>query len=188
MHNILSRRHLLKPWQRSHIEILMKIINAVNRFIGKAVCWLALGAVLTQLTIVVMRYVFGYGSVLLQESVMYMHATLFMLGAAYTLLQDRHVRVDIFYQHATLRTRAWINLFGVMVFLWPFCAVIFYYAWPYVQASWAISEGSREVSGLHAVYVLKTLILIFALQIALQGLALICACGLTLTSCKTDKK
>ena len=116
-----------------------------------------------------MRYAFGIGSIKLQESVLYAHAGLFMLAAAWTLQVDGHVRVDIFYAQARPRTRALIDLIGAVVFLLPFAAVLVLLSVPYVERSWAIFERSREASGLPFVYLLKTLIPLFALLIGLQG-------------------
>jgi TRAP-type mannitol/chloroaromatic compound transport system permease small subunit len=118
-----------------------------------------------------MRYVLGIGSIKLQESVIYAHAGLFMLATAWTLQTGGHVRVDVFYAQAKPRTRALIDLIGALVFLLPFAAALAALSMPYVARSWAILEGSREASGLPVVYLLKTLIPLFALLIGLQGVA-----------------
>ena len=78
------------------LDIFAQKIDAANSVIGRTTAWLALIMVLVQFVVVMMRYVFGVGSIMMQESVIYMHAFLFMLGAGYTLLQGGHVRVDIF--------------------------------------------------------------------------------------------
>jgi TRAP-type mannitol/chloroaromatic compound transport system permease small subunit len=150
-----------------------RAIDGLNEGLGRTVAWLALILVLLQFVIVVMRYVFGLGSVKLQESIVYMHAMLFMLAAGYTLLHDGHVRCDIFYSTASPRAKALVDLFGVVVFLLPTCALIAWVAWPYVAASWAVREGSPEGSlGIPGVFLLKTVILVFAGLVTLQGLAL----------------
>ncbi len=151
---------------------LASLIDAINETIGRAVSWLALTMVLVTFTLVVMRYVFGLASIALQESVIYMHGLLFMLAAGYTLLHDGHVRVDIFYREARARTKAWVNLLGVLFFLIPVCGLIWYASWSYVAQSWSVHEGSRETSGIQAVFLLKTVILVFVAQMILQGLAL----------------
>lgn len=152
--------------------LLVRAIDAVNRHVGRAVAWLALAMVLVQFALVLMRYVFGLGSVFVQESMIYMHGILFMMAAGYTLLCDGHVRVDVFYREATPRTKAWINLLGVLLLLFPMCAYLAFVGWPYVAAAWAIREGSRETSGIPAIYLLKTVILIFIALLAAQGLSL----------------
>lgn len=148
-------------------------IDTLNDAIGRYASWCAIALVLLQFLVVVLRYVFGVGVIMMQEGVVYLHATLFMLGAAYTLKYDGHVRVDVFYREAKPRTKALVNLFGSIVFLLPVCSLIFWYSWPYVSSSWRVFEGSRETSGIQAVFLLKTLILVFAVTMALQGLSML---------------
>jgi TRAP-type mannitol/chloroaromatic compound transport system permease small subunit len=144
-------------------------IDAVTAAIGRAAVWCCLYAVLAEFAVVLMRYAFGIGS--LQESVLYAHAGLFMLAAAWTLQVGGHVRVDVFYRDARPRTRALVDLLGALLFLLPFAAALAALSLPYVERSWAILERSREASGLPFVYLLKTLIPVFALLIGLQGVA-----------------
>ncbi len=152
---------------------LARVTDRLNEWLGSKLAWLTLAMVLLQFVIVVMRYVFGLGSVKLQESIVYLHATVFMAAAGYTLLHNGHVRCDIFYSPASPRAKAWVDLFGVLVFLLPMCALIAWIAWPYVAAAWAVREGSPEGSlGIPGVFLLKTVILVFAALLALQGLAL----------------
>jgi TRAP-type mannitol/chloroaromatic compound transport system permease small subunit len=155
------------------LQRLARAVDRLNETVGVSVAWLALLTVLVEFAVVVMRYVFGVGSVKMQESIVYMHATVFMVAAAYTLLHDGHVRCDIFYAEASARGQALIDLVGVLVFLLPTCALIAWVAWPYVAAAWAVREGSPEGSlGIQGVFLLKSIILVFALLLALQGLAL----------------
>src|SRR5262245_65779103 len=146
-------------------------IDRVNSAIGRAAAWLALFVVLTQFLVVMLRYVFGIGSIWLSESIMYGHAALFMLAAAWTLQAGGHVRVDVLYADAAPRTKAWIDLVGALVLLLPFMDVLMWFALPYVARSWRLLEPSRETSGIPAVFLLKTLIPLFALMMALQGLS-----------------
>jgi TRAP-type mannitol/chloroaromatic compound transport system permease small subunit len=151
-----------------------RIADAIDRFtaaIGRAALWCCLYAVLAEFAVVLLRYAFGIGSIKLQESVLYAHAGLFMLAAAWTLQVGGHVRVDVFYGEARPRTRALVDLLGALLFLLPFAAAVAALSLPYVERSWAILERSREASGLPFVYLLKTLIPIFALLIGLQGIA-----------------
>ena len=124
-------------------------------------------------TVVVLRYLFHSGSIALQESITYLHATLFMLGAAWTLKQDGHVRVDIFYSKQSRRTRAWIDLAGTLLLLFPVCGFILFSSLDYVAASWSVQEGSQEAGGLDAVFLLKTAIPLMAVLLMLQGCAII---------------
>ena len=153
--------------------LIARATDAANERIGVTVAWLALFTVLVEFTVVLMRYVFGVGSVKMQESIVYMHATLFMVAAGYTLLHNGHVRCDIFYAAAAPRRKALIDLIGVAIFLLPTCALIGWVAWPYVAAAWAVREGSPEGSlGIPGVYLLKSIILVFAGLVALQGVAM----------------
>ncbi len=126
---------------------------------------------LLQFALVLARYLLGLGSIWLTETVIYAHATLFMLAAAWTLKAGGHVRVDVFYAEASPRTRAKIDLIGALLLLLPFALVLLWLAWPYAARSWAILERSQETSGLPLVFALKTLIPLFALLMALQGIA-----------------
>jgi TRAP-type mannitol/chloroaromatic compound transport system permease small subunit len=107
----------------------------------------------------------------LTESIIYGHAALIMLAAAWTLREGGHVRVDIFYADAGPRTKAWIDLLGALLLLLPFMLALAWLAMPYVARSWAIFERSRETSGIPAVFLLKTLIPLFALMLAMQGVS-----------------
>jgi len=146
-------------------------IDWLNSTIGRAAAWLCLAVVAIQFAVVVLRYVFGSGSIWLQESILYSHAALFLLCAAWTLKSDGHVRVDIFYSTASPRSKAKIDLIGALLLLIPFAGAILYFSWPYVARSWTIFEGSRESSGLPFVFLLKTLIPVFAAMLILQGIA-----------------
>jgi TRAP-type mannitol/chloroaromatic compound transport system permease small subunit len=152
---------------------LARAIDRLNETIGVTVAWLALLVVLVEFTVVLMRYVFGVGSVKMQESIVYMHATVFMVGAGYTLLHNGHVRCDIFYAAATPRRQALVDLIGVVIFLLPTCGLIAWAGWPYVAQAWTVLEGSPEGSlGIPGVFMLKSVILVFAALVALQGVAL----------------
>ena len=151
--------------------VLAGRIDRLNGAVGRAAAWLCVFVVAVQFGVVVLRYVFGLGSIWLTESIIYAHAALFMLAAAWTLREGGHVRVDVFYADASPRTRAWIDLGGALLLLLPFMLVLLWFAIPYVARSWAIMETSRETSGIPAVFLLKTLVPLFALTMALQGVA-----------------
>lgn len=153
------------------MTVLADRIDRLNVAIGRAVAWLVLAVVLLQFALVVARYLFGLGSIWLTETVIYAHATLFMLAAAWTLHAGGHVRVDVFYADASARTRARVDLIGALLLLLPFMLVVLWLSVPYAARSWAIFEHSQEASGLPLVFVLKTLIPLFALLMALQGIA-----------------
>jgi TRAP-type mannitol/chloroaromatic compound transport system permease small subunit len=151
--------------------VLADRIDRLNAAIGRTMAWAALFVVLMQFVVVVLRYALGIGSIWLSESILYGHAALFMLAAAWTLREGGHVRVDVFYADASPRTKAAIDLAGALLLLLPFMLVLAWFSLPYVARSWAILERSRETSGLPVVYLLKTLIPLFAATMALQGVA-----------------
>jgi TRAP-type mannitol/chloroaromatic compound transport system permease small subunit len=146
-------------------------IDRLTAAVGRLATWCSLYVVIAEFAVVAMRYLFGLGSIRLQESVLYAHAALVMLAVAWVLQADGHVRVDVFYTRAAPRTRALIDLFGAIVFLLPLAIVLIFVAVPYVGRSWSIFEGSPQPSGLPFVYLLKTLIPLFAVLLGLQGLA-----------------
>jgi len=153
-------------------QLCIKRINAVNEWIGKTISWLTLFMVLVTFLIVVLRYIFDMGWIAMQESVSYMHAIVFMLGAAYTLKHNGHVRVDIVYQRCSAKTQAWIDCIGTVLLLMPVTGFIIWSSWEYVSDSWSIQEGSRNSGGLPGVYLLKTSILLMAALLILQSIAL----------------
>ena len=138
---------------------------------GRLLAWLVLAMALLTTVVVLLRYGFNTGSILAQEAVTYMHGCLFMLGAAYALKSEAHVRVDIFYRNFSERGRAWVNSLGGIVFLMPLCAFIGVSSWSYVTESWAILETSPEPGGIPAVFLLKSLLPLMAVNLFLQGLA-----------------
>jgi len=158
----------------TRISRMTELADRIDRFnaaIGRAAAWAGVFIVVVQFAVVVLRYAFGIGSIWLSESILYGHAALFMLAAAWTLREEGHVRVDIFYAEAPPRRKAMIDLAGALVLLLPFMLVLAALALPYVRQSWAVLERSRETSGLPAVFLLKTLIPVFAILFALQGIA-----------------
>ena len=146
-------------------------IDRLNSAIGRAAAWLALVIVVLQFALVLARYVFDFGSIWLSETVIYAHAALFLGAAAWTLRAGGHVRVDVFYAEVAPRSRAWIDLIGSLLLLLPFMLTVLWLAVPYAARSWAVLERSQESSGLPLLFLLKTLIPLFALLMALQGLA-----------------
>lgn len=149
----------------------VRVVDGLSEWLGKTLAWLSLGMVIVTFLVVILRYGFNQGWIAVQESVIYMHALLFMLGAAYTFKHDAHVRVDIFYQRLGPKARAWIDFLGAWLLLIPMCGFIFWSGWDYVKASWSIREASREAGGLPLVFLLKSVMLGFAVSLLLQGMA-----------------
>ncbi len=156
-------------------ESTARLLDRISIITGHAVSWLTLIMVVTTFVIVVMRYVFDAGFIWLQESVIWMHALVFMMGAAYTLQQEDHVRVDIFYRELSVTGRAWIDIAGSVLFLLPLCGFLAYQAYDFVAISWSLHEASRESGGLPypLIPMLKSILLLMPIAVTLQGVSLI---------------
>jgi TRAP-type mannitol/chloroaromatic compound transport system permease small subunit len=155
-----------------------KLQGRLDRFStasGQAAAWLTLFMVIVTFVVVVMRYVFDAGWIWVQESVVWMHAMVFMLGAAYTLRSEEHVRVDVFYRTMGERGRAWVDLIGVLIFLMPLCLFLAWKSFDFVTQSWSLREASRESGGLPYPFIpmLKSVLLLMPIAVALQGLSLL---------------
>lgn len=149
----------------------VKHLDTVTEKVGQLTSWLTLFMMVTMTLVVVLRYGFNLGWIWLQESVLYMHAMVFMLAMAYALKHDEHVRVDIFYRKKSQRFRNRVNLFGHIFFLLPTSLFILFMSWSYVAQSWSVLEGSQEAGGLAFVYILKSLLVIMPLLLIFQGIS-----------------
>jgi TRAP-type mannitol/chloroaromatic compound transport system permease small subunit len=152
--------------------------NLIDRFsdaTGKLFAWLTLSMVIVTFVIVVMRYVFDAGLIWLQESVIWMHATVFMVGAAYTLMHEEHVRVDVFYRNMSEQRRAWVDAIGVLLFLLPLCGFLTVKSFDFAITSWSMHEASRESGGLPypVLPLVKSVLIIMPVAVGLQGLSLL---------------
>jgi TRAP-type mannitol/chloroaromatic compound transport system permease small subunit len=152
-------------------QSLLNILDTISEITGRLLAWFSLLMMLMLCTVVVLRYGFSIGATALQEAVTYLHGSIFMLGAAYTLKHDGHVRVDIFYRNFSARGQAWINSLGAIIFVLPLCGYIFIISWEFVLQSWQIGEISTEPGGIPAVFLLKSLIPLMAVILGLQALA-----------------
>ncbi|HHS99876.1 MAG TPA: TRAP transporter small permease subunit [Thiomicrospira sp.] len=164
-------------------QFLTTFVRQQNHFqkqFGQWVAWGSLSLVLITALVVILRYGFNMGSIALQESIMYNHAIIFMLGIAYTYEQDKHIRVDVFYTQLNDNQKAWVNFLGTLIFALPVMAFIIWSGWEYVATSWQIKEASAEAGGLAYLYMLKTLIVIMAGLVSLQALSVLIQSALTL--------
>ncbi len=152
---------------------ISKFIDDFNVKVGKLFSWLLLLMVLFTSLIVVLRYLFNIGFIWMQELVRFFYAAVFLICAAYTLAEDAHVRVDIFYSKLSIKKKCIVNLIGSIIFLLPVCFITFYYSYSYVLNSWAQFEGSLEERGLHAVFIMKTFIWIFSFMLFAQGISIV---------------
>lgn len=157
----------------SVLKEISKSIDETNRTIGRLVSWLVLAMVSLMFFNVITRYGFNLNLVWQQELVGFMHAIVFMAAAGYTLLHDEHVRIDILYQKMSDKKKAFVDLVGTIIFLFPVCFAILYFSADFVTSSWQIFEASPEYMGMPGVFILKTFIWVFALSLILQGVSAI---------------
>ena len=167
---------------------LLAAIDRLTELLGIGIRWLSLFMVVLTFAIVVLRYGFNLGWIAMQESVLYLHGLVFMLGAAYTLKADGHVRVDIFYQRFSQKQKALVNIIGTIVLLLPVVIFVFIISFDYVMLSWRIAEKSSEAGGLPFVYISKTYLWLFAITLGLQGFAELIRNGLVMLGSHTQPK
>jgi len=170
----------------SALKSLSLRLDRIAELVGNAAAWMALALVLVTFTVVMLRYLFQLGWIAMQESILYLHASLFLLGAAYTLKKDGHVRVDIFYRGFSAKGKALVDLLGSLLLLLPVCGFLLWTSWDYVTMAWSIYEGSQEAGGLPYVYLLKTLIPVAVVLLILQGIGQALFSLSILTSTESD--
>lgn len=155
------------------LAIAVRTICGLNALIGHIFAWLSLGIVAICFTVVVQRYLFAASFVWMQDLYIWLNGAMFTAVAGFALMRDDHVRVDIFYRPAKPRTKAMVDLAGSLLFLLPFCTVVYLYSIPFVLRAWSYAEGSANVGGMPGLFVLKSFILVFVGLLALQGIAMI---------------
>jgi len=155
------------------IRLIVRLIDGLNTKVGYAISWLSTLLVLVVCYDVFTRYFLRKSSVGVQELEWHIFAVLFLIGAAYTLKMDNHVRVDVIYTQLSPRGKAWINLLGSLIFLIPFSILILWACQGFISMSWAIQETSPDPGGLPYRYLLKAMIPAGFSLILLQGIALI---------------
>ncbi|MBU0972178.1 MAG: TRAP transporter small permease subunit [Proteobacteria bacterium] len=156
------------------MQILENFVNFVDRLsdkIGHFVGWMTTLMVLVVFYDTVMRYAFNQGNVALQELEWHLFAFVFLIGAAYTLKCEGHVRVDILYVSLSKKTRAWIDFLGVFVFLIPFSVMVILSTKGFIMNSWAVREVSPDPGGLPAYYIIKSMIPLGFSLLIVQGLS-----------------
>lgn len=154
------------------IALVVRFLSGINRLIGNVFSWLSLAIVLVCFAVVVQRYVFSVSFVWMQDLYVWLNGAMFTAVAGFALMRNDHVRVDIFYRPASVRRKAIVDLIGVIVFLLPFTWVVVAYSWTYVARSWRLHEGSGNVGGMPGLFVLKSFVIVFAVVVAMQGIAM----------------
>ena len=155
------------------LAFLMRLINSISKTVGKLMSWFALGIVLVCFWVVVERYFFSNTRLWAQDLYVWLNGAMFTGVAAFALFRGDHVRVDIFYRPASIRFKAIADLIGVLVFLLPFMYVVYRYGMPFVQRSWRLLEGSANMGGMPGLYILKSFIIVFAVLVSMQGIAMV---------------
>lgn len=155
-----------------HLQAVADAIDRAIDRLGRILSWLVAATVIICAVVAVLRYALGLGWVWMQDAYLWTNATLFMMGAAPTLLYERHVRVDFIYGARSLRYRAMVDLLGSIFLLMPSLVVIFTLSLPYVRDSWERLEGALDVGGMPGVFVIKSVLLLFCIPLAAQGVSL----------------
>jgi len=154
------------------IKTIIHLIDQLNTLIGKSVAWVTLLLVITVFSDVVMRYLFNTSFVFVQELEWHLFAFIFLMGAGYTLLKDGHVRVDIIYQKLSKKARAWINVIGVIFFLFPGCIMIILTSFSFFSNSYNMMECSPDPGGIPCRFIIKSAIPMGFTLVFLQGISL----------------
>ena len=152
------------------MRLLIRVADAASEIAGRIAAWFSIALVGLVAGLVGARYLFDAGSIAVQEAVLWLHGALFLLALGYALKHDAHVRVDVFSQRMTARTRAIIECLGIVLLLMPFCLFALWISFDYVALSWGQREGSNS-AGLPGWYLVKTLIPLSAGLLLLQALA-----------------
>ena len=149
---------------------LSRAIDSLNDRFGQVADWLVLLACLISAGNAMSRYAFSLSSNAWLEVQWYMFAGMVMLGAPHTLKVNEHVRVDLLFSSVSERTRIWIDILGIIFFLFPICIILIYFTWPWFVESWQIEEMSSNAGGLIRWPVKLVLPMGFALMV-LQGVS-----------------
>lgn len=159
-------------WVTSISEHFISLIDLISFHLGEIVKWLLPLLVLSVAASVFALSIFGVTTTKWLESAKYFQAVIIMLGAGATLLAGQHVRVDIFHTRMSDLGKARVDLIGFYVLLMPVCLLLIWNSQSFVSIAWSIQEGSTESDGIRGIYLLKTLIPLFALTMLLQGFAI----------------
>ena len=162
-------------------RIFINILESITVFIGRIAASFSLLIMTLTFIIVILRYIFNTGqlhilgwqfsAIAIDETVIYLHAALFMLASAATLRDNAHVRVDVFYRNFSSQSKSLVNILGTLFLLIPMSSVILWTSLDYVTISWQINEHSQEANGLPYLFILKGMIPGMAILLLLQGLA-----------------
>ncbi len=148
----------------------VRLMDGLSEALGRVIAWLVLLVALLSAGNATMRYAFSYSSNAYLEAQWYMFSLIFLLGGAYALKHNAHVRIDLIYGRFSPRVRAWIDLVGTLLFLLPMALGMIWLAWPWAMNALMVRETSPDVGGLPR-WPLKLVVPIAFALLALQGLA-----------------
>ena len=158
------------------LAFLKKTSHLIHQFsekTGRAVSWLCVLLVLLICYDVIMRALIDDTATWIIELEWHIFSLIFLLGAAYTLKHDRHVRVDLFYSKFSVKDKAWVNFFGTLIFLVPWCLVLIIFSYQFALGAYTIGEGSPNPNGLPARYIIKFSITLGVVFLLLQAIAML---------------
>ncbi len=127
---------------------LSRLIDAVSTLVGKLSMWLILAATLISAGNAIIRKVFGTSSNAWLEIQWYLFAAVFMLGAGYGFLRNAHVRIDFVSNKFSARGRNWVDVGGIILFLFPLCYIMVSLGWPLLDQAYTSGEMSSNAGGL----------------------------------------
>lgn len=153
------------------MQRIVVFIDRTNEYVGRATAWLVVVLAIMTISHVISRYVFRVSWPVVEELQWHVYAMIFLIGAGYTLLQDSHVRVDIFYARMSERTRAWVDVGGALVFLLPTVVFILWTSFPWAMRSYLMGETSPEPGGLPYRFIIKGMLPLGFILLGLQGVS-----------------
>jgi len=171
------------------LSLFKKIVTWIERLSvksGKWISWATTALVILICIDVLQRYLFNYSKNWILELEWHLFALIFLIGAAYTLKEDKHVRVDLFYAQFSKKKKAWIDLIGSIFFLIPWCFLVIVKSFDYALNSFSFREGSANPGGLPALYIIKFCIVLGFILLMLQGIAICLKSILTISGSKTN--
>lgn len=150
---------------------LSRRVDPILTWIGHSISWLWLVLLATIIVNVVLRYAFGEGRIEFEEFQWHLYSTGFLLGMGYTFQVDRHVRVDVLHERLPRRLQAWLELYGILLCVLPFSALILIFTVPFVHISFELGEISPSPGGLPFRWVIKSMLFIGFLLLALAAVS-----------------
>lgn len=158
---------------RDLLLTISKLIDTFVNALGRGVSWLTTILMLIICVDVILRYLFSSSANWIVELEWHISAVIFLIGASYTLMYNKHVRVDLFYERLDTPKRNWVNVLGILIFVVPWSIVLIYYGWNYAASAFSYGQGSSQPNGLPARYIIKSFIPIGFSLLLLAGMSIV---------------